>query len=121
MWLVVLTSIISQCGASKYFVKPTNFTNDTCPGQPCLTINEYTNDAAYYIKSNTVFMFLPGKHVLLRPIVIREVENISLMATSGKSNTTITTQFSCEHLNCTHDWEWLFPFMWMHVAQVLGW
>ena len=64
IWLVLLASIISQCGAIEYCVKPTHFTNGTCPGQPCLTINEYTKDLSYYIKSNTVFTFLPGEHIV---------------------------------------------------------
>ena len=117
MWLVVLASAITQCGASEYFVKPTNFTNDICPGQLCL--NRNTNDAAYYIKSNNVS--LESMYILLRPIVIRDVENITLMATFGKSNMTIATQFICEHLNRTQDWVELFLSMWMYVAQVLDW
>ena len=102
--LVLLASIISQCGAIEYYVKPTDFTNVTCPGQPCLTINEYTNASAYYIKSNTVFTFLPGKHIAVRPVVIRDVENISLTAIHGESDANIATQFLCQHSNsCAHD------------------
>ena len=106
IWLVLLASIISQCGAIEYYVKPIDFTNDTCPGQPCLTINEYTNASAYYIKSNTVFTFLPGKHIVVRPVVIRDVENISLTAIHGESDANIATQFLCQNSNsCAHDLE----------------
>ena len=109
IWLVLLASTISQCGAIEYYVKPTDFTNITCPGQPCLTINEYTNASAYYIKSNTVFTFLPGKHILLRPIVIRDIENISLTANSARSDTKLSTQFSCNDVNCTSEAERSVP------------
>ena len=76
--IVLLASIICQCGATEYYVKPTDLTkfNVTCPGQPCLSINEYTDDAAYYMKSNTVFTFLPGNHIVERPIVAKNVQNI---------------------------------------------
>ena len=103
IWLVLLASIISQCGAIEYYVKPTNFTNDTCPGQPCLTINEYTNASAYYIKSNIAFIFLPGNHISLSPIVIRDVENISII--SDNKNTKILAYFSCRDVinsTCIH-------------------
>ena len=103
IWLVLLASIISQCGAIEYYVKPTDFTNVTCPGQPCLTINEYTNASAYYIKSNTAFKFLPGKHIVLKPFLLRDVENVSLTATS--SDTKLAAQFTCTNLTCTHDSE----------------
>ena len=99
IWLVILASIFSQCGALEYYVKPTDFANDICPGQPCLSINEYTNDIAYYTKSNMVFTFLPGKHIVKRPIVLKDVQNISLAASSGKNDTNITTQFMCQDVN----------------------
>ena len=103
IWLVLLASIISQCGAIEYYVKPTDFTNITCPGQPCLTINEYTNASAYYIKSNIAFIFLPGNHISLSPIVIRDVENISII--SDNKNTKILAYFSCRDVinsTCIH-------------------
>ena len=103
IWLVLLASIISQCGAIEYYVKPTDFTNDTCPGQPCLTINEYTNASTYYIKSNTVFTFLPGKHIVLRPIVLVNVVNVSLRATL--SDTKLTAQFNCENITYAYESE----------------
>ena len=104
IWLVLLlASIASQSGATEYYVKPTDFTNGTCPGQPCLTINEYTNDVTYYIKSNTVLTFLPGKHALVRPIVISNVENISLAAFSNERPPKIVAWFICQEVvnpNC---------------------
>ena len=103
IWLVLLVSVISQCVAIEYYVKPTHFNNITCPGQPCLTIKEYTKNVAHYIKSNTVFTFLPGKHIVFRPIVIRDVENISITAISVKSDTIITTQLSCQNEKCEND------------------
>ena len=105
IWLVLLTSVISQCGATEFFVKPTDVTTDTCPGQPCLTINEYANASSHYIKSNTVFTFLPGKHMIVRPIVIRDVENVSLTTASSKSDTTLISQYTCHMGNCTNDRE----------------
>ena len=101
--MLLLASIASQSGDTEYYVKPTDFTNVTCPGQPCLTINEYTNDVTYYIKSNTVLTFLPGKHALVRPIVISNVENISLAAFSNERHPKIVAQFICQEVvntNC---------------------
>ena len=51
----------------------------------------------------TVFTFLPGKHIVIRPIVIRDVENISITAISVKSDTIITTQLSCQNEKCEND------------------
>ena len=103
--LVLLASIISQYGAIEYYVKPTDFTNITCPGQPCLTINEYTDASAYYIKSNIIFIFLPGKHIVLRPIVIKNVENVSIKAIANSMDANIIAHFACRDVinsNCIH-------------------
>ena len=71
-----------KCGATEYFVKPTNSVNVTCPlSQPCLTINQYTDPSNHYMEiNNTVFTFLPGNHVMERPIEFSNVMNITLHA-----------------------------------------
>ena len=69
---------MSLCGATEYYVRPTEPTNTSCPGQPCLTINQYTNDSDHYFKSNTVFKFLLGTHELYQPVYIKNVSNVLL-------------------------------------------
>ena len=119
IWFALLASIISQCGTIKYYVKPTDFTNVTCPGQPCLSINEYTNDAGYYMKSNTVFTFLPGNHIVERPIVFKDVHNISLETLSNKHDTKIfTTQLMCH--NCARESERRVQYCGQVCCSVIG-
>ena len=77
-FLFVLLQIVSLCGATEYYVRPTEPTNKSCPGQPCLTINQYTNDSDHYFKSNTVFKFLLGTHELYQPVYMKNVSNVSL-------------------------------------------
>ena len=122
IWLVLLASIFPQCGAIEYYVKPTDFSNDNCPGQPCLTINEYTNASVYNIKSNTVFKFLPGKHIVKRPIILRDVQNISLAAISGKRDTKIATaHYMCRHNNnCPHNSKTLVRYCGSMCCSVIG-
>ena len=76
--LRLLVPVLSMCGATKYYVRPTEPTNTSCPGQPCLTLSQYSNDSDHYFKSNTVFKFLPGTHHIDRPVHIRNIQNISL-------------------------------------------
>ena len=78
--LLFLIIITVQCGAIEYYVKPTE--NVSCPsGHPCLTINQYTDPSTNYLElNNTVFTFLPGIHIIERPIELNNVENIILQS-----------------------------------------
>ena len=76
----ILLQALSLCGATEYYVRPTEPTNTSCPGQPCLTMDQYTNDPDRYFKSNTVFKFLSGTHKLIRPVRMEGVCNVSLQA-----------------------------------------
>ena len=98
--LLVTVTVFSHCGATEYYVRPTEPTNISCPaGQSCLTLNHYTSDSDHYFKSNTVFKFLPGTHRINKPLQIRNVHNVSLTAYDDSSDQTphIMAEFSCEY------------------------
>ena len=93
--LILLVPVLSLCGATEYYVRPTEPTNTSCPAQPCLTLNQYVNDSDHYFQSNTVFKFLPGTHHMDRPVTIGNVHNMSLENFS-KDYPHLVAQFSCK-------------------------
>ena len=98
--LLVTVTVFSHCGATEYYVRPTEPTNTSCPaGKSCLTLDHYTNDSNNYFKSNTVFKFLPGTHRINRPLQIRNVHNVSLKAYDDSSNQIphVMAEFSCKY------------------------
>ena len=84
--LLLLVPILSLCRATEYYVTPTEPSNVSCPGQPCLTLRKYCNTSDQYFKSNTVFKFLPGAHHIDEPINIRDIQNVSLESVQDKSD-----------------------------------
>ena len=96
--LILLVPVLSLCGVTEFYVRPTEPTNASCPAQPCLTLNQYTNDLEHYFKSNTVFRFLPGTHHIDRPVTIGNVHNMSLESLNDENNEYphLVAQFSCE-------------------------
>ena len=114
--LVLLVPVLSLCGATEYYVRPTEPTNTSCPAQPCLTLSQYTSDSDHYFKSNTVFKFLPGTHHMDRPLTIGNVHNMSLESLREESDKYphLVAQFSCEteEPECIYmDWydmDWIF-------------
>ena len=96
--LILLIPVLSLCGATEYYVRPTETTNTSCPAQPCLTLNQYINDSDHYFESNTVFKFLPGTHHMDRPLTIGNVHNMSLESWIDESDEYphLVAQFPCE-------------------------
>ena len=95
--LRLLLTVQLVCSDTEYYVRPTEPNGIACPGQPCLTLNEYTNDIDHYIKSNTMFTFLPGKHYMDRPLQIGHVQNITLKSADvGNGHTVLVPQYHCE-------------------------
>ena len=79
--LLLVCLLCPLCGATEYYVKPTEPTNASCPGLPCLTLAQYTADSDHYFKSNnnnTVFWFLSGTHNISLPVIITDAHNITL-------------------------------------------
>ena len=74
--------------ATRVYVKP----NDSviCPGntEPCLTMNNYTEEPErYFSMSNTTFIFLPGVHKLNATVNVVNVSNFTLTSYHLENNT----------------------------------
>ena len=64
------------CGATDYYVRPTEPTNASCPSQPCLTLHHYIQN----LSSNANYHLLPGVHFINGPITLKHVRNLSMAA-----------------------------------------
>ena len=73
---LTFAALVSVASGRELYVRP-NATS-VCPGEPCLTLDEYMEYNDTYITSNTVFKLLPGQHNLTRSFVVRDVVNISI-------------------------------------------
>ena len=101
--LHLLLAVLQVCSATEYYVRPTEPADTTCPGQKtCLTLNEYTNNTDHYIKSNTVFIFLSGKHHMDRPLEVIDMQNVTLKLNDTENvQPSLVPQFPCEmHGQC---------------------
>ena len=101
--LHLLLAVLQVCSATEYYVRPTEPADTTCPGQKtCLTLNEYTNNTDHYIKSNTVFIFLSGKHHMDRPLEVTDMQNVTLKLNDTENvQPSLVPQFPCKmHSQC---------------------
>ena len=96
-----LSLFLSLCGATEYYVRPTEPTDTSCPAQPCLTLSQYISNSDLYFKSNTVFKFLPGLHHANQTLDMRNVENVSLQGEQkGSSHPIVMMEIHCSSYDC---------------------
>ena len=80
------------CGATDYYVRPTEPTNASCPGQPCLTLHHYIQN----LSSNANYHLLPGVHFINGPITLKNARNVSMAAfRSNSSSPKIVATIDC--------------------------
>ena len=82
-WLALFVYLVAvcvhslpSCGATDYYVRPTQPASISCPGQPCLTFSQYANN----LSSNATYHFMAGVHAFNGSIVVQKVRNVSLLA-----------------------------------------
>ena len=90
MWQqVVLLSVLfilqySISSQNVHYVKPGD-SSLSCPGQPCLTLEQYALQTSEYFISGTVFLFFAGNHSLQTTINLQNVSNITLVGDVNNS------------------------------------
>ena len=83
----LLVALLSVCSASAHlhYVLP-NDSFPSCPGRPCLTIEQYAQQAGTYITSGSTFMFMAGNHSLESDVHLANVSDLTLR---GEGNETL--------------------------------
>lgn len=84
----LLVALLSLCSAARLrYVLPNESSPPSCPGQPCLTMEQYAELAGTYIISGSIFTFLHGSHGLESDI---RLTNISDLTLRGEGNGTLS-------------------------------
>ena len=56
-----------------------------CPDQPCLTLQQLSDNTTHHLKSNTTLEFLPGNHRLASELIVRNVDSLSILSNTTDS------------------------------------
>lgn len=88
MWLLLL-QVFMICNTVSVqgfcYVKP-NFSSATCPGEPCLTLDQYAEMTKEYFTSGSTFVFLPGNHSLRTELSLTNISDIHFRGIENSSN-----------------------------------
>ena len=75
--ILLLRCLGNVHGITEYYVKPTEFGNTSCPGEPCHTLDHFTSNTQS-TWSGVIMRFLPGNHSLNQSLYISSNSNLHL-------------------------------------------
>ena len=73
--LVLLVVVVSSSSSQVRYVKP-NSGASGCPGQPCLTLDQYAAEETEYFTTGATFLFLAGNHSIHSTLLLENVSDI---------------------------------------------
>lgn len=76
--LLLNTLLLNASALQTFYVRPLHVISQECPGQPCLTLDQYTEKTDSYFVSGTTFIFLAGNHSLDSAINPVNISGLSL-------------------------------------------
>ena len=85
--LLISLFLWSTSALHERYVKPDNPSSLICPGQPCLTLDQYTQQAATYFTTGSTFLFLPGNHSLQATINLTNIYDLKFKRSEEKGST----------------------------------
>ena len=83
----LLVVLMPNASAQHLYVRPTGSLN--CPGQPCLSLDQYTEQPATYFITGTTFIFLAGNHFLHTSANLSNISEIAFRAEANSVHVNI--------------------------------
>ena len=107
--LVLITTIISffvvaVTAEFVSYVKPQGNDFSECPSDPCLTLDNYTQNLDEFFISNTEFVFLPGNHQIDSQLSLQNLTNVTFRGDLGHNDSVIVFAplARINWMNCTN-------------------
>ena len=74
--LILQIAVFSASTQAVHYVKPSSLIS--CPGQPCLTLDQYNQQTETYFTTESTFVFLAGNHTINTTINLTSISEITL-------------------------------------------
>ena len=74
-----LVCLLPSCAAMDFYVTPTHPPNQTCPGQPCYSLNQYAQSLTLFEdQRNISLLLLSGNHTLTHVLNITGIDDLMI-------------------------------------------
>lgn len=97
--VLLLLLSIALARRQVYYVRPND--SYSCPGQPCLTLDKYTERTRKYFTKGSTFEFLAGNHSILNTVILSRISDVTFR---GNLDLNVTLIFKnkaailCDHV-----------------------
>ena len=81
---ILILAVFSASTQAVHYVKPSSLIS--CPGQPCLTLDQYNQQTETYFTTGSTFVFLAGNHTINTTVNLTSISDITLR---GERNTQV--------------------------------
>ena len=98
--LVFAIIVLSDATQKIHYVKPNDSPPASCPGHPCHTLNQYTQQTTTAFTAGSTFVFLAGDHTIQEKIHITNVSEVILKGEGVDAEATITVSMHGVFLLC---------------------
>ena len=98
--LVFAIIVLSDATQKIHYVKPNDSPPASCPGHPCHTLNQYTQQTTTAFTAGSTFVFLAGDHAIQEKIHITNVSEVILKGEGVDAEATITVSMHGVFLLC---------------------
>ena len=99
--ILFILAVFSATTQTAHYVKPSSLIS--CPGQPCLTLDQYNQQTETYFTTGSTFVFLAGNHIINTTVNLTSISEITLR---GEKNTQVNivclNEFSTLIQNVSH-------------------
>ena len=100
--VLLLVPVLSDSLRQIYYVKPNN-SSQSCPGQPCLTFDQYTTQQSIYFTTGSSLLFLDGNHSIHATIYLSNISDISFRGEGSEFDITLLCKaevaFHCKNVS----------------------
>ena len=73
--LICILAVFSALTQAVHYVKPSSLIS--CPGQPCLTLDQYSQQKEVYFTTRSTFVFLAGNHTINTTVNLTSISEIT--------------------------------------------
>ncbi len=95
--LVMLSALSAHTELVRY-VKST--TAESCPCQPCLTLDQYTSYGTKYFTTGTAFLFLAGNHSIHSTLKLQHISDVILKRMENDFDVTVVCETAEVIIQC---------------------
>lgn len=95
---ILIFIIVHSSSSHIRYVRPNYSSPLSCPGQLCLTLDQYTQQTPQYFTTGSIFVVLSGNHSLSSTVSLTNISNITIRGELSDSLVIVSGEIRCQRV-----------------------